>query len=40
MVRWASGYNLFYSGGKWATPWYGKAGLDVTDRSDRVRDSR
>jgi hypothetical protein len=24
MVRWASGYNLFYSGGAWATPWYGE----------------
>ncbi len=22
MVRWASVYNLFYSGGRWATPWY------------------
>jgi hypothetical protein len=24
MVRWASGYDLFYSGGRWATPWYGE----------------
>jgi hypothetical protein len=24
MVRWAGGYHLFYSGGAWATPWYGE----------------